>query len=245
MKPNNWFENWFDTLYYHLLYHKRDEGEAAKFIDALVNYLKPNKEAHFLDLACGKGRHSIYLNKKGFQVTGLDLSHNSIKEAKKNQSDTLKFMEHDMRHPLGHLKFDFILNLFTSFGYFETLEDDVKVIKNVKKSLFPDGIFVLDYFNIKKNELVIEGNYTKIVDDIKFDIDKKIVDDKIIKKINVSHQGQIHSFVEQVRIYNLPQFKQILSNEGLTLMHAFGNYKLEPFNETNSERLILIAKNEE
>ena len=76
-----WFEDWFDTKYYHILYKNRNYNEAENFIDNLLNYLKPNTTAKFIDIACGKGRHSIFINKKGFPVVGYDLSKESIASA--------------------------------------------------------------------------------------------------------------------------------------------------------------------
>ena len=80
---DNWFESWFDTPYYHILYKERNDDEAQLLMDNLTQYLNLPEEAKILDLACGKGRHSIYLNQLGFDVTGADLSTNSIAEAKK------------------------------------------------------------------------------------------------------------------------------------------------------------------
>ena len=73
-----WFETWFDTRYYHTLYGHRDENEARQFIDALLSFLKPSEDARFLDVACGKGRHAKQINTSGFDLTGIDLSVNSI-----------------------------------------------------------------------------------------------------------------------------------------------------------------------
>ncbi len=56
-----WFKDWFNTPYYHQLYFKRDDKEAAAFIDKLIGYLKPPANAKMLDVACGKGRHSLQL----------------------------------------------------------------------------------------------------------------------------------------------------------------------------------------
>ncbi|MEP2509893.1 MAG: methyltransferase domain-containing protein, partial [Reichenbachiella sp.] len=81
MSKKQWFDEWFNTIYYHILYKHRDYEEAAKFLDHLINYFKIVPNSKILDLACGKGRHSIYLNKKGFDVTGVDLSEENIKFA--------------------------------------------------------------------------------------------------------------------------------------------------------------------
>ena len=112
----NWFANWFDSPYYHLLYKNRDDKEAQSFIDNLIYRLKIPKKSTILDVACGKGRHSIYFNKRGMKVEGIDLSHNSINIAKKEENRTLKFSVHDMRKVFKKDAFGIIVNLFTSFN---------------------------------------------------------------------------------------------------------------------------------
>ena len=73
MTSKNWFREWFDSPYYHLLYTNRNDEEAARFIDALLAFLKPSPGSRMLDVASGRGRHSRYLESKGFDVTGIDL----------------------------------------------------------------------------------------------------------------------------------------------------------------------------
>ena len=124
----DWFEDWFDSKYYHILYKHRDYQEAQSFIDKLVDYLQLNEEQKILDLACGKGRHSIYLNKKGLDVMGVDLSPESIKHASQFENPKLKFEVCDMRDVVKPDYFDIVLNLFTSFGYFEDEADQFKTI---------------------------------------------------------------------------------------------------------------------
>ena len=93
----SWFINWFDSPYYHLLYKNRDEKEAQVFIDDLMQYLQIPQGSKLIDIACGKGRHAIYFNKKGMDVVGVDLSSNSISYAKEHENSTLQFEVHDMR----------------------------------------------------------------------------------------------------------------------------------------------------
>ena len=69
-----WYASWFDTPFYHILYKDRDHSEAQLFMDNLTNYLNIPEQGEILDLACGKGRHSMYLNSLGYDVTGVDLS---------------------------------------------------------------------------------------------------------------------------------------------------------------------------
>jgi len=115
-----WFESWFDTKYYHILYKNRDYTEAEKFISKLIDFLNPEPDSKFVDIACGRGRHSVYINRLGYSVVGYDLSEESILEAKKHSKKDLKFYTHDMRQIFRTNYFDFALNLFTSFGYFKS-----------------------------------------------------------------------------------------------------------------------------
>ena len=85
VKPTEkWYSSWFDTPYYHILYEERNYRVAQVFMDNLTHYLNLPEKATVLDLACGKGCHSIYLNQLGFTVLGADLAENSIAEANKN-----------------------------------------------------------------------------------------------------------------------------------------------------------------
>jgi 2-polyprenyl-3-methyl-5-hydroxy-6-metoxy-1,4-benzoquinol methylase len=87
MAEQPWFKDWFNSPYYHQLYFQRDDKEAAAFIDKLIGHLQPPAGSRMLDVACGKGRHSIQLASKGYDVTGIDLSADSIREAQKHTAD--------------------------------------------------------------------------------------------------------------------------------------------------------------
>ncbi len=151
-KSKNWFASWFDTPYYHILYKDRNYREAQLFIDTITHYLNLPENAKVLDLACGKGRHAIYLNQLGFDVVGADLSENSILEAQKNTNETLHFQVHDMRESFEE-KFDAIFNLFTSFGYFENDADNLKTLVAIKDSLSEYGFAVIDFSDIMLTDI--------------------------------------------------------------------------------------------
>src|SRR5262245_32846862 len=97
--PTGWFATWFDTVHYQKLYAHRDQKEAAGFIDQVTARLRPGPDAVMLDLGCGTGRHATYLASKGFDVTGLDLSAESIAMARQNAGRNLRFVRGDMREP--------------------------------------------------------------------------------------------------------------------------------------------------
>lgn len=169
----SWFATWFNSPYYHKLYKNRDETEARFFINNLMIFLNPKKSDKILDLACGKGRHAIFLNTLGFHVEGCDLAPESIAYAKKHQNKTLDFFVHDMRNQLHNKNYDLILNLFTSFGYFEVFDDNLKTLMAVHQALTKNGKLVIDFFNA---DYVLEHllpKEQKICDDIVFDISKK------------------------------------------------------------------------
>ena len=236
-----WFESWFDTKYYHILYKNRDFTEAEKFITKLIYFLCPKPDAKFVDIACGKGRHSVFINKLGYDVVGYDLSEKSILHAKKKSKEDLKFYTHDMRQIFRTNYFDFALNLFTSFGYFKNQRDELNAIKSSARNLKKNGVLVIDFLNRDKviKELVAEE--TKAIDGINFKISKEIKNNQVVKSINFSDDGNQYSFQECVKLLSLQDFKSHLEEVNLKITHTFGNYKLDKFNKT-SDRLIIIAK---
>lgn len=241
-KHTEWFECWFNSPYYHVLYKNRDFAEAELFIDNLVQLIQPSKTNRILDLACGKGRHAIYLNKKGFDVTGIDLSEKSIECAKTSENETLHFYTHDMRKLFRSNYFDIVLNLFTSFGYFEQERDDNAVINSASKALKPNGLFVLDFLNAKKLIGNLSCEETKTVEGIEFKISKTIENNFIIKKIDFTDKGKEYHFEERVKALTLPDFEKYFEANKLKIVHLRGNYKLEEFDEKSSERLIIVAR---
>jgi SAM-dependent methyltransferase len=238
----SWYRTWFNTSYYHLLYRNRDEQEAQVFISNLVKYLDPRNSAHFLDLACGKGRHSLTIHEKGFEVTGADLSEENIASAKKYQSEKLHFIQHDMRVPIGEDIFDYILNLFTSFGYFKSIDENEQVIKAISQALKPKGKVVLDFMNV---ETVIRGlvpTEKKIIEGVAFNIQRRFECGSIVKRIEVIDEGKRMVFKEEVKAITKEQFFGMFHRNGLEIIDVFGNYQLDQFHPDRSPRLILIGK---
>ncbi|PWS26643.1 SAM-dependent methyltransferase [Pedobacter yonginense] len=237
-----WFQYWFNSPYYHILYQQRNDAEAEFFIDKLTDFLHPSTDSKMLDIACGKGRHSIYLNKKGFDVTGIDLSEQSIKYAKAFENEKLHFLVHDMRRLFYINYFDIALNLFTSFGYFDTEKDHVNALKTFRKCLKADGILVVDYFNTEKIVRNLNSCETKSLDGITFNITKNVSEGKIIKKINFEDKKKIYNFEERVQAFSLEDFTRMITKAGMVIQNTFGSYSLDNFDESNSDRLILICK---
>lgn len=234
----DWFATWFDTPYYHILYKNHDYREAEDFISALTSELPLPKESKVIDLACGKGRHSVFLNKLGYEVLGLDLSAQSIAHNKQFENDTLHFRVHDMRQAIGGEKADAVFNLFTSFGYFDDEADDKKVFRSVSDILKPGGIFILDYLNqeMVRNSLV--GDTVVEREGIEFKINKKIEDNFVIKNIEFSDEGHNFSYFERVKLHTPETIAGYAAEAGFEVIKLWGNYDLSDFDEELSPRCI-------
>jgi SAM-dependent methyltransferase len=240
-ETNSWFASWFDTPYYHILYKDRDYEEAQLFMDNITNYLNLPDDAKILDLACGKGRHSVYLNQLGYDVTGADLSENSIAEAKKYENDKLHFVVHDMREPFNE-KFDAIFNLFTSFGYFENDNDNLRTLKAICESLTEYGFAVIDFMNVYNVIKNLVPEEVKTSDGIDFHIKRYVKDGHIFKEIDFEDKGEKFHFTERVQALTLEDFESMLEQTDIHLLDIFGDYKLRKFFKEDSERLIMIIK---
>jgi SAM-dependent methyltransferase len=240
-KKDNWFASWFDTSYYHLLYKDRDDHEAEFFMTHLTNFLNLPENGTILDLACGKGRHAKYLNSLSYTVTGVDLSENSIITAKQFENDTLNFHVHDMRIPYPQ-QFDAVFNLFTSFGYFDDDNDNIKTINAIRQSLNDTGFGVIDFMNV---EYIIENlvsEETKTVEHIDFHIKRYVKDGFIYKEIRFLDADEEHFYTEKVQAITLNDFERYFEQANINLLAIFGDYKLNKFHLNSSKRLILLFK---
>ncbi len=238
---DQWFESWFDSPWYPILYRHRDYAEAESFIEQLLAALSPSPASTFLDLACGRGRHSVFIHQKGYTVTGLDLSAASIADAQLSAQPGLQFGVHDMREPLDG-QYDYILNLFTSFGYFADQQENLQVLNNVARSLAPGGTFVLDFFNV---EVVLQGlvPFHEIDrDGVHFTLRKRFENGFIIKSIHLTDDGVAHDFEERVQGLGLADFERLFEQAGLEIEEIWGDYQGHGFASAHSPRLILFGR---
>ncbi len=241
---DTWFKDWFNSPYYHQLYAHRDEQEAALFIDNLVKHLQPFAGATMLDIACGKGRHSMQLAASGFDVTGIDLSSESIAEALKSETDHLHFYEHDMRLPFWVNYFDFAFNFFTSFGYFKTQREHDNAIRSIAEAIKSTGIFVMDYLNVKFSTSQSVAESTQQIGNTTYTISKWSDDKHFYKKIVVedAELAKPMQYTEKVAKFTLSDFERMFSKQGLTIYETYGDYQFGAYEENSSPRLIMIAK---
>ena len=240
-KDNNWFKTWFNSDYYHTLYRNRSQKEANLFIENLISNLELDKNKKILDLGCGKGRHAYKMSKYFKHVDGLDLSKQSIEKAKEFSKHNLNFHIGDMRNFNLPNKYSYIFNLFTSFGYFENINQNIDVLKCCFSHLEKNGFLLIDYLNseIIRNQIIKEE--IKKIDGIIFKINKSIENNFIVKKITIFDQEIEQSYSEKVQLFEKKQFIEMFRKSGFKLEASFGDYQLNKFDE-KSERLIMLAK---
>ena len=242
-QPKEWFDEWFDSPYYHVLYSNRDYKEARDFIDRLVAYFHFNPEDKILDMACGKGRHAIYLSEKGYNVVGVDLSPQNISHANQFANSRLKFYKHDMRKVFRKNTFEYVLNMFTSFGYFDASQENQAVVTAIEKGLKSQGYLLLDFLNPYKvinNLLPVD---VKTLDGIDFQITRRLSSDNyILKDIRFEDKGISYHYQERVKAIRRLEFLDFFKIAKLRLIEIFGDYQLNPYDCEVSDRMIFIVK---
>lgn len=254
MKKKEWFKTWFGSPEYLKLYKHRNLKDAGELVKLLFGNIGLPKGSKVLDLACGNGRHSILFAKKGFNVTGIDLSKYLISEANKTKklkyhkyAGRLKFEIGDMRNINYKNEFDLVVNLFSSFGYFEKDIENERVIKSISKALKTGGYFFFDFLNsihLKKNLVPFsfsenKKSYIILTRNITGNIIEKNI---LIFSRNNKKNNDCRHFTECVKLFDVNDFERIFKKHGLRVLKKFGNYSGDKFNKLNSERLIFIAK---
>lgn len=143
-----WFDNdEFWEKWQPWLFAEPRLAHAAEEVSQALTLLKIEPGARVLDLGCGVGRHSLELARRGFRVTGVDRTASYLEQSRGKAAQAkleAEFVQSDMREFLQPGAFDAAINLFTTFGYFRDPQDDLKVMRNVCRSLKPGGAFLMD-----------------------------------------------------------------------------------------------------
>ena len=244
MSAKEWYKEWFNSPFYHKLYFERDESEARHFINKLLEHLNPSPDSLMLDIACGRGRHSKLLAAKGYDVTGIDISVDSIRFAKQFETDNLHFFQHDMRLPAWINYFDYAFNFFTSFGYFNTRRDHDDSMQTIAQSLKPTGCLLFDYLNVHYVEERLVHNEIKKIDDTQYEIHRWHDEHFFYKKITVADPilSRPVEYTEKVAKFSLGDFTDMLSFQNMQVTEVFGDYNLNRYEVRKTPRMIVIAR---
>lgn len=236
-----WFASWFNSPFYRELYAHRTGEEARAFVLRLIETLHLPANAKVLDVCCGNGRHSAVFSEKGFEVVGIDISEKSLEEAKARNLANAHFHFADARSFELHERFECVVNLFTSFGYFETLEEHIEMLQRIYEHLKPNGVFVFDFFNA---ELVkASGNEDRKVvkDGAEFHITKEIANNRVVKHIRIQKESSRLDFQESVALYSQEQLVEMFEVIGFKNIITYGNYELHDFDVSSSDRCLIIC----
>lgn len=241
----NWFEDWFGSNEYLSVYNHRDDEDAEKLLNTLLKFIDVPEGAEVLDAACGAGRHSIMLAKKGYSVTGFDLSERLLKIARNRAAEEnlgIEFIRADIRSFSSKKTFDLILNIFTSFGYFEKDEENFAFFDKLNRLLKDDGYFVFDFLNKNYLEEKLIPYSEKKIDGKNVYEERKIEKGRVVKKITIETNGDKKEYSESVKLYSSKEIIERIEAGKLEIAEVLGNYGGDPFNKNKSERLIVIAQ---
>lgn len=235
----NWYEQWFNRDYLKL-YRHRNRQEATHQVESLMRLL--SLSGRLLDLACGSGRHAIEFAKRGLSVVGVDRSPVLIdeanKEAKLCTELDLQFVVADMRHlsenELGH--FDTVVSLFTSFGYFSD-QDNAMVLKEIRKCLKPQGLFILDYLHPEQVKRALVPKEEKSIDGEKVIITRKIEGDQVIKTI----QFPGRSYQEAVKLYTKENLITMVEAAEMDVNAVWNDFEGAKWS-SKGERQVLVCQ---
>ena len=238
MIKSNWYEEWFNESYLNL-YHQRNGIDAQIQIDLIEKIIPIKKTSRLLDLCCGYGRHTQIFYRRGYEnIVGIDLSSYLINLAKKNNPN-IEFKIGDMRELNGY--YDIILSLFTSFGYFESKDDNFKVLKNIYNALNDKGYFWFDFLN---KEYVIKNivvQTTSSYKDIQFIQKRLIKKNRIIKNITQIKDNEKKYFRESVYLYSFEEIKDMILSLGFNIHNIFGDYLGNSYYK-DAKRMIVFAQ---
>jgi len=241
----SWYQDWFNSENYLKVYSHRNESEAERFVQLILDNLNLEANSKILDMACGSGRHAIIFSKKGFDVTAIDISERLIANAKVNAAQNnlkINFVLSDILEYKTNEKFKLALNLFTSLGYFDNDEDNFQVIKKAYDLLTDGGYFVLDYFN--KNYLLKNLVPTTIFSEngLRITQNRSIQGNRVRKDITIENKDSTEEFYESVRLFNHTEISKFFMEAGFKVYKEFGDYYGNNFDNDSSSRLIIFGK---
>jgi SAM-dependent methyltransferase len=238
-----WFASWFNSPFYRELYAHRTGEEAEAFVLRLIQELNLPVGASVLDVCCGNGRHSAVFSEKNFNVVGIDISEKSLEEAKARNLPNANFYFTDARKFELNERFDCVVNLFTSFGYFETTEEHIEMLQRIYEHLNDKGVFVFDFFNAEKVRLSSNEDRKEVRDGAEFHITKQILDNRVVKHIGIQKDAVRMDFQESVALYSQVQLVEMFEVIGFKNIKTYGDYELGSFDLVNSDRCIIICSN--
>jgi len=236
----SWVKKTFDKNYLEAF--KFLDRNANKEVNQIVKLLKIRKSDLILDSCCGWGRHTLVFYKKGYKIQGVDISKDFIIHAKKNCNKII-FSKKDIRNINSGEKYNIILNLETSFGYYSD-KTNKRIIKNFYNSLKEDGKIIIElinleyiYSNFKKKLILLNQPTIKIIDHNAIQNQKKYI--KTLRIITL--KKLTYKKIIKLRLYSKKELLKIFRSAGFKDIRFFGNFFGEKYSK-RSIRLIVVGQ---
>ncbi|MCX7016480.1 MAG: class I SAM-dependent methyltransferase [Candidatus Sumerlaeota bacterium] len=242
-----WYETAFDTLYL-TLYPHRDEADARRAVEFLDKKARLGEARLVLDLCCGAGRHLLLLRHLGARVVGFDLSRQLLETAANDLAAhdfPPSLVQGDMAHLPFSGAFDLAINLFTSFGYFDSDAENARVLREAAEALKRGGRFVLDFMNAPwVRASLVPHSVEQTATRLRVDTRRAIEGDppRVVKRVRVSGGRVEREIVESVRLFERADLEAMLSEAGLRVAGAWGDFDGRPYGEMAPRCLLLAEK---
>jgi ubiquinone/menaquinone biosynthesis C-methylase UbiE len=240
---SDWYKKSFGDDYL-LVYKHRDLQGAYNEVKRMIEWLQLPAGAEVLDLCCGMGRHSMALTDFGYHITGVDLSGVLLKEAERLDPERkVRWLQGDMRQVPLTETFDAVVNLFTSFGYFEEDAENEKVLHEMHRLLKPErGQFIIDFLNPGHVAAHLVPFSKRLEGETTIEESRKIEDGFVRKTIVISEPGTAdRTYTEQVKLYQREAFTGMLERADLEVLHVYGNYDASAYDSRESKRMIFVG----
>ena len=230
-----WFYEWFGEEYLELYSH-RDDDEAKQQVAFFKEHCGAVR-GPLLDLACGQGRHIAELRAAGYDAFGCDLSFIMLRTGRAEYGP-LPVARADMRAlPFCTASFAGLVNFFTSFGYFATEEENVRVVHEMARVLEKGAAFLFDYLNLHRElETLVQR---EVRGDVSIERWFDVKDRSFNKRITIGQKR----YLERVRGYDLDEISMMFTSAGLTIRAAFGDFLGAPFEKTSPRLIVVGTKN--
>jgi SAM-dependent methyltransferase len=214
-------------------------------VELSVGLLGLRPPAAVLDLACGPGRHVLALARRGFLVTGVDATAAFLETAGSLASRdglSVELVHEDMRQFRRIGAFDAVLSMSTSFGYFEDADDDLRVLRNVRRSLRPGGRLLVELMGKEVVARTLKGRDWREEEGVVLLTEQSVRDDWAWadNRLVFLAEGERQEFVLSHRLYSASELSALLVEAGFAETAIFGSLAGAPY-DAAAERLVVVA----
>ncbi|MDC7240225.1 MAG: class I SAM-dependent methyltransferase [Spirochaetales bacterium] len=248
MSDSAWFsDEWFWKTYGPIMFDsermEKSSYEAKKIID--ICGLKPGDRV--FDCCCGMGRHSIELAASGCSVTGMDLSRGYLDIARKEASErsvTVDFIHRDVRELEYNEEFNAVINMFTSFGYFDDPDEDLVLLKNLHRSLKPGGTLFMEMWGKEvlardfEERTWFERDGIKIL--LEYSVDLNWTE--LCNRWLFYKDEKMTEYSFSHRIFSAAEMADLLWKAGFETIEIYGDFEEAPYDHKAKNLILAVRK---